>query len=478
MGQPIHIRAKSRKRSIHILVILIVLASRGSLLGGTPDIRILVTGDILLSRLTREEYGLKQRSPWEYVQELFHSADIVAGNLEGAIGRPPSMERPKSESPQFDIHESDIPMLRDAGYNIIALENNHSLDFGKEGKARTIRALRKAGVTPLSLDDSPYFMTIHGVTIAWLNYNYVGWRDSMDNNLPPVSVRRQLRFASKSAGIVIVVVHWGSELLDWPDRHQRRLARWFIAHGADVIIGGHPHVIQPVEIIDGKPVFFSLGNHLFDQKYPDSRTGLIADLRIKDGKLSCRSITTHTRPHSYFPAIIDSTDYQFPPFPLRTPDLTMGGTCIQPHSISNGSGEKIIFEGMREGKKLWSTRSQEALDITRGKLDGKRDLIFVLERHFSDIDRENGIRPYVYAVGTDGFTALWRGSGLAWPLTDALIDPVDNRILCALHRADSFIDTDSSKTGTRIMAYTWNGFGFTGVHDTDICERCRKLLGE
>jgi len=77
-----------------------------------------------------------------------------------------------------------------------------------------------------------------------------------------------------------------------------------------------------------------------------------------------------------------------------------------------------------------------------------------------------------------GLIARWRGSALAWPLIDAQISPADKKVLCALHRGDSFIKLDKSVKNTRIGAYKWNGFGFKGISDSIACKACEELYGK
>jgi poly-gamma-glutamate synthesis protein (capsule biosynthesis protein) len=101
-----------------------------------------------------------------------------------------------------------------------------------------------------------------------------------------------------------------------------------------------------------------------------------------------------------------------------------------------------------------------------------------LEKHASPIDSERDPRPYVYEVGPHGFIARWRGSALAWPLLDARLLPVSERVLCALHRRDSFLVLSPESKGTRVAAYRWNGFGFDGITDPGIVSRCHALLDE
>jgi poly-gamma-glutamate synthesis protein (capsule biosynthesis protein) len=293
-----------------------------------------------------------------------------------------------------------------------------------------------------------------------------------------MEIKQKLRLASTLANLVIVSIHWGSELLEWPNREQRETAKWLVKNGADLIIGSHSHVIQKPEIIEGKTVFFSLGNHLFDQKYPGTKEGLIADIRIQNGKYSCNGIITKTKANSFYPEINETRNFDFNSIPLRNNPLKIDNYILKPLSISDSSQNRTILEAYQKGKKIWSTYPMSLISIISGKLDGENEYLFTLEKHYSSIDREKNIRPYVYEVDNKGLIAKWRGSALAWPLIDAVIYSGDNKILCALHRGDSFINPDTSETHTRIAAYKWNGFGFTGISDSTICETCEKLLRE
>ena len=121
--------------------------------------------------------------------------------------------------------------------------------------------------------------------------------------------------------------------------------------------------------------------------------------------------------------------------PLARP-FEVSGVTLRP--VDRGDG--LALEGSRGGEVLFSTRAVRSLSLESGKLSGEEgeELLFALERHPSPLDGENGVRPYVYAVGKNGLVARWRGSGLAWPLVDARLLS-GGRFLCALHRGDSFL---------------------------------------
>jgi len=441
-----------------------------------PVIRVLFVGDILLSRNVRSEIQTRNTSPWEVLQPFFKSASLVIGNLEGAVGKREDQFLSKSDSPVFAIDSADIRLLGDAGFNTITLGNNHRLDLGEIGRQKTINALQNCGITPVTPENSPQFFTVKNLVIAVVTINMIPGRDFSKDQVPSVGLKQKLRLAQSLSNLVVVSIHWGSELLSWPNRSQREAATWLVGNGADIIIGHHPHVIQKPEMINGKPVFFSLGNHLFDQKYPETKTGLIVEMLIQNGKAQCRGILTHTQQNSFYPEIIKNQDFKLNAIELRNNALEINGYQLRPKSVSETGQPKIILEAFQNGEKQWKTPPMSLVMIGSGKLDDRRDYLFTLENHYSSLDKENSLRPYVYDIDRKGLFAKWRGSALAWPLLDALLLPANPTIVCALHRGDSFINPDKSATNNRVAAYRWNGFGFKGVSDSTTCESCRKLL--
>jgi len=409
---------------------------------------------------------------------LFQSADLVAGNLEGAVGDRQDKLPSVVESPVFNIDRTDITMLKHAGFGIITTENNHHLDLGEKGRRETIEALRERGIVTASLENSPQFITVKGVVLSIVSLNMVICRDSSKNNIPSVEVMQKLRLASTLSDMVIVSVHWGSELLEWPSRAQRETAGWLIKNGADLIIGSHPHVVQKPELIEGKPVFFSLGNHLFDQKYPATKEGLIADIRIMDGKFRCAGIVTHTKQNSFYPEIRDSTDYPFAPVRYNITPLKINNYTLKPVSVTESKGNRIVLQAFQKDKMVWQTHPMAIISVSVAKLDGEHDFLFALEKHYSTLDSEMNVRPYVYDLDNRGLVARWRGSALAWPLLDAQIPAENNTVLCALHRGDSFIRPDKTTRNRRVAAYSWNGFGFKGIPDSTACKWCDQLYNE
>jgi hypothetical protein len=409
------------------------------------------------------------------MDSLLQSADLVVGNFEGAVGDSANRLKSTSGSPVFDISKSSIPILSKAGFKVLSVENNHSFDLGEIGKETTINSLLQSNISPLYYNNSPQFFKLHGLIVAIIAINQIPGRDNKCQEIPSVEIRQKLRLAKSLSNMVVVYIHWGSELLEWPNRYQRTAAKWLVNNGADIIIGCHPHVIQEPEMIDGKPVFFSLGNHLFDQKYPGTKEGLIVDCRISNGKFKCTGIITKTSKNSFFPETAGVKNFKLHTVQLSK-SLQIGDVSIQPISTSVLNQNKIILEAFQNGKKLWQTYPMSIASITTNKLDGKNDFLITLEKHYSNIDNAISLRPYVYTIDRNGLVAKWRGSALSWPLLDAIISPDDKHLLCALHRGDSFIDLNTNTKNIRIAVYRWNGFGFSGVNDSMAYKSSRKYF--
>lgn len=441
----------------------------------TPqDIRFVFTGDIMMSRQVRAEMHYRQDSPWREFSELFHGADLVGGNFESAIGD--QTECPPDNSLCFASPESSAPLLKAGGFRFVTVENNHSGDLGKAGRQKTREVFRQSGMLALDFDSSPQFLAFGDVTVGLVAITMVRAADGQVQQIPSVAVEQKLRLARQLANLVVVSIHWGNELQDWPTEAQEQQATWLVKHGADLIVGHHPHVIHPPRCVEGKPVFFSLGNHLFDQKYAQTKEGLIADCRIHDGQLTCGGLRTRTGPETSYPVLTGretASDYALEGCTSQLgPGLRVGTTTIKPAPWSSDQpADSILLEGYTNGRLLWRSRRQELVSLQETDRWGDEAMLLALERHPSSIDNQVGLRPYVYAVVHNGLVARWRGSALAWPLLDALVS--NDGTLCALHRGDSFLVSNPKALQTRVAAYRWNGFGFKGM---DLPAQCGLMF--
>ncbi len=153
-----------------------------------------------------------------------------------------------------------------------------------------------------------------------------------------------------------------------------------------------------------------------------------------------------------------------------SPPLIVNGITLRPANTpakSNPPG--FSLEAIREGRVLWRTHRANLVSMEPMRVGASHaaEYLFTLERHFSPLDGEEGLRPCVCEVRPEGLVPKWRGTALAWPLLDAALLPVDSGILCARHRGDSFIVPQRGSNEKRIAAYRWKGFGFSGIDDPE-----------
>ena len=447
------------------------------------EVRLLFAGDVLLSRGVERQLSHDGQALSRALRPALSGADWVMGNLEGAVGSPDDCCTSPLDAPCFPIRGELIHLLHDAGFQAIGLANNHALDMGQAGRDATQRILGQSDILSLTYEDSPQFIRFGDVTVGLVGISLVPGRGEEALSIPSTDLRRKLRLARNLSNLLVVYVHWGNEFLDWPEKKQRQAAEWLVRNGADLIVGHHPHLVQKPERLHGKAVFYSLGNLVFDQKYPSTREGLLAECCIKGESYSCSGLLTRTPAGSTMPAI-SGVDGDAEKVLSRcdsrlAPPLRVGGIALRPASASAGSEESgLLLEAEQGGKVLWKTRHAKIISIEPMKVGDPKPAryLFTLERHYSPLDGEEGLRPCVYEAGRDALIPRWRGSALAWPLVDAALLPAGEGILCALHRGDSFIMPEPGSSEQRVAAYRWKGFGFSGIQDPEVISSCRDLF--
>lgn len=455
--------------------------------------RLLFVGDVLLARQVEDQIASRGSDPWRGVRELFAAADWVGGNLEGAVGDPDGCHPQVGASGLcFAVPARLLAPARAAGFAALALENNHRADLGATGRAHSRAAVAEAGMLPLTFEGSPAFVRVGSLDMAVIALDRVPDIAGTSEALPSIELARKLRLAKALAPLTMVSVHWGRELVDWPDVSQREAAEWLVGHGADLIVGHHPHVVQPAECVAGRPVYFSLGNHLFDQKYPETRRGRIADCRFEAGVLRCGAVATEAEPRGTAPRVVGpepevAAALAGCPVAARETVSVSGFSLAAEPTRVRGDPGGVAIRG-RHGERTWRTRAAPLLSADRLASTEGGELLFALEAHFSPLDGQVAPRPYVYAVSARGLTAKWRGSGLAWPLADAAVLPSGR--LCALHDGGSFVEAGGGEAKAQsgegagreaarphVALYRWNGFGFSAAADPDDETTCAAVFG-
>lgn len=264
-------------------------------LPSTDTIRLVFGGDLMqhmpqVHAARTEDGGYDYSRSMEYVTPMFQSADMAILNLETTItttGR-------YSGYPCFASPVAVVDELSDMGIDIALLANNHCCDRSSRGIATTIDELNKrnighTGVFTDSLDydhNNIYRFEVKGVRFALVNYTYSTNgipipKDRIVNLIDTTIIQRDLRSISRdSVDCIIACMHWGNEYERHENREQRYLAQMLRREGVDIIIGSHPHVVQPYYADSTSITFYSLGNLVSNQRRRYCDGGLLAEVKI------------------------------------------------------------------------------------------------------------------------------------------------------------------------------------------------------
>jgi poly-gamma-glutamate capsule biosynthesis protein CapA/YwtB (metallophosphatase superfamily) len=262
----------------------------------TEPVCLVAVGDIMLSRGVAgeiKEHGGDPLHPFLKIEKYLKSGDVVFGNLENPITPGREIMTPEMTlraDPGVEI------ALRDAGFTMLSLANNHLTDFGYQGVLDTIDYLDSTGIGRAGAGKTeeeafaPEYVEVKGLKMAFLAFtapDIIPDSCLVREDHPGVAFfdREKMMAAVHDAGekadFVVVSMHAGTEYEIEPDPAQTRFARLAIDAGADLVLGHHPHVVQKVEKYKGKYIFYSLGNFVFDQKWSQpTRIGLAAKIFI------------------------------------------------------------------------------------------------------------------------------------------------------------------------------------------------------
>ncbi|MBD0381155.1 CapA family protein [Paenibacillus sp. WST5] len=239
-------------------------------------VKLSFVGDVLLA--SKVEDILKQKGydyPYSNVSDFLSKPDYTIANLETPITTRGTVQK---KDYVYRSSPLALPALKGSGIDLVNLANNHVMDFGTEGLLDTMASLDQEGVKRIGagkdLNEAyqPVIVEKQGMKIAFLGFSRVvpeaSWKagpghpgvaETYSHKLPVEAIQK----AKEQADLVVVIAHWGVERSDNPDKNQKDLAHRYIDAGADLIVGGHPHVLQGFEQYKGKWIAYSLGNFIF-----------------------------------------------------------------------------------------------------------------------------------------------------------------------------------------------------------------------
>ena len=288
--------------------------------------RIMAHGDLLyhipIYRTALKEDGSYDfHENFDYVKPWFKQADLVIGDFEGTI----SKDHYLAGYPLFNAPGEVMDAIKDAGYQVLDLAHNHILDSQLEGVISTADAIEKAGITPIGVythearDKAPLVIKqVNGIKVAFLAYSY-GFngieeyisKEDYNNYLSDLNedkMKAEIERAEKEADITVVMPQMGIEYQLEPTEEQKILYHKMIDWGADLIFGGHPHVVEPAETVekdgDKKLIIYSMGNFLSNQRIETmqdeenakwTERGVLMDVTIKKkaGKTTIETASAH-----------------------------------------------------------------------------------------------------------------------------------------------------------------------------------------
>ena len=294
-----------RNSSIALAVSLLLSVSAYS----ADTLNIVFTGDILLDRGVRRvinHHGVDHLFS-DGIDSVFRSAQIVVGNLECPATK---IESPVFKQYIFRSEPEWLDTLRQHGITHLNLANNHSIDQGREGLLDTKQNIEEAGMVPIGAGASmreaagPVLLAssprkvwlVPSLRLALENYSYLTDKPCVSQEPMDSLMQRvfQLRKADSTA-VIIVSLHWGGEHTSKPVPRQRMEAHQLILAGADALICHHTHTLQTIETFRGKPIYYSIGNFIFDPTHPINAEACIVRLKITSDTINTETLPVQIR---------------------------------------------------------------------------------------------------------------------------------------------------------------------------------------
>ena len=258
------------------------------------NVTMFFTGDVMLGRGVDGLLASGQ-NVFRNVDPMFLNADAVVINLEDPMTT--SSTNFKKTVP-LKANPIYAPLLKKNNIVVACLANNHIMDYGNTGLTDTINTLKSNGINytgaGYNIDQAtqPVYLNIKGRKIAVLNFlDNSSFTEFLPSEMPGATInssgyapadwniiKQRIDESKKNSDITIVVFHYGNEYSTTPNHSQIELSHECIDEGADRVIGSHPHVIQEIGSYKGKPIFYSLGNFVFDQSNIATHSSLMLEM--------------------------------------------------------------------------------------------------------------------------------------------------------------------------------------------------------
>lgn len=284
-----------------------------------PDATTLtVVGDVMLTRGVTDPQGAL--AP---LAGRLRRADVTVGNLESTLS---TAGEPQQGGDSFGGSPALIGPLRRAGFDALSLANNHTGDFEEQALLETVRLLRRAGLRPFGAGDDllsarrPAVVEVDGTRFGFVGFNAIGETPMAATGVPgafglrmpprtgPLN-RADLRFVEDHVraldgrvDVLVVLPHWGTQYTHRPEPVQRLVARRLVEAGADLVVGGHPHWVQGLDVHRGTVVAHSLGNFVFDMDFMvETQQGVVLEATYWGDELKAVDLVPYRMDASFAP---------------------------------------------------------------------------------------------------------------------------------------------------------------------------------
>ncbi len=245
---------------------------------------LVVTGDVIPGRSVNYKTLQYNNFFWAFepTAHILRDGDITFVNLEVPLLSDCPVT---NEGMKFCGDARHTQGLKHAGVDVVNLGNNHTGNYGLKGVQETLSHLRNANITSVGALNNPQFVNARGTRFAFLGYDDIEPQQGI-SAIELNTVQNEIKVARENADIVVVQFHWGTEYVSKPTDRQRELGRLSIDAGADLVIGNHPHWIQPIEIYKNKLITYAHGNFIFDQMWSEkTQEGVIGKYYFFENRL-------------------------------------------------------------------------------------------------------------------------------------------------------------------------------------------------
>ncbi len=330
----------------------------------TEDVQITISaaGDVTLGNYLGQDFSYSFRQTYENtedkgyffqnVADIFREDDMTIVNLEGVLTFSEDFEEGRTFNIKGDPEYAFL--LRNAGVEAVSMANNHRLDFKEAGTADTVGALEAADVL-YAYDKNVGMFETKGIRIGWVSVNEV----ALGKNVEKYLEQGIAKLREDGADLILTCCHWGIERDNYPEDYQKELGRKCIDWGADLVIGHHPHVLQGIDMYQGKYIIYSLGNFCFGA----NRNPSDKDTMIFRQTFTFRPVQTDDGQVSY--ELLEDGEAQVIPCSVSSVSTRNN---YQPTPLTGEDGQRVIGRINEYSKDFGVTADEEGILYYEGNL--------------------------------------------------------------------------------------------------------------